>query len=1024
MSEHRIIWLVVLVVALTAGAVFVVDAQTTNVERDFNFSGTSNVTNVGGLSIGTTTVNTGSITFGDGTVFTSSDAAAAGGEWTSTSTGIFYNGGRVGIGTNSPNNILHATGPIYGTIFYDHDNNTYYVNPSGTSNFGGNLAFNNGADITTVGAVQFNNTEGDLSSNGAISFDQSEGMMMYTDYTAGNRQNASSGHFLILDTGNITAGTNLSITNLNSRTAPVDFSVDDAFVINSGSDTMAGTLTANQLTDRNNTSYYVNPSGTSNLSRWRVEDSGGGNSYAFFRNTGGSANSILFWEDSGGGNDFYIGQLNENDKLRIYNYAAGAAAMEFNTSGVVDIQSGNLNMSSNRIINVASPTNDSDAATKSYVDSAAGGGVPGGSDGQTLYNSAGSWVASTSIYVASSTGNVGIGTNSPAEKLSVKVGGNSWSDPHFAIEDSGTTNKWGFIYGGDDGLYIGRNESSQFVIESNGSVGIGDTTADAKLDVNGDVTIDGSIGSGLKFTTNGETSSDQMFTARGSTNWIYLRNWADNAYRDLAIGDLHVAGGIQGGGSYVTFNDNPAASTYYDKDNTSYYVNPGTSGVSALVNGSFEHVGNVRHYQNLATYNGGNDETGTMKIDMPKSWSNTMMQIRIQGYQYRSNTGAWEVVIGGYNYTGASGWNNYSAEVRGDAPFSKVRLIHDGDSNAVLLGNTGTLWDYPKVVVSEFVAGHSNQSGWGSGWSISVTTNESGFTATTTPAIETYLAENGNFGIGDTSPSDKLEVAGTVRANQLTDRNNTSYYVNPSGGSRMSQLRYASGDGLLIDETDGDADTWLPYTNGRIYLTSNGDIGAAGLRYRNYTDAGGYTTQFDITAGGAITAYGNLNMQSNDITNVDKIDANTVDPVYNIGDTKYATYMAGMTGVKEETTGLAKLKCQKRSGPDCRQTVDFDEVEEGSDLWLFYRTSDLGKEWEKLRVVVTARHKGGVWNAGYDFDPEANELRLTAEPVEVRGPVGELSPEVSYRLTAPRFDADEWSNRYQGESEGMTVPAE
>lgn len=136
MSEHYTIWLVVLVLALTFGAVFLVDAQTTNVERDFNFTGNNSVYNLDGISIGTTTVTSGALRFSDGTTFTASDAAAS---WTSTSTGIFYNDGRVGIGTENPNNQLHVTGPIYGTILYDQDNTSWLVNPSGQSYFSGNL---------------------------------------------------------------------------------------------------------------------------------------------------------------------------------------------------------------------------------------------------------------------------------------------------------------------------------------------------------------------------------------------------------------------------------------------------------------------------------------------------------------------------------------------------------------------------------------------------------------------------------------------------------------------------------------------------------------------------------------------------------------------------------------------------------------------------------------------------------------------------------------------------------------------
>ena len=82
-------------------------------------------------------------------------------------------------------------------------------------------------------------------------------------------------------------------------------------------------------------------------------------------------------------------------------------------------------------------------------------------------------------------GNVGIGKDYPTEKLIVKVGGPLWSDPHFAIEAVGTTNKWDFTVGASDILYIGFNESTKVVVDTDGKVGIGTGSPQGKLDVNG-----------------------------------------------------------------------------------------------------------------------------------------------------------------------------------------------------------------------------------------------------------------------------------------------------------------------------------------------------------------------------------------------------------------------------------------------------------------------------------------------------------------------------------------------------------
>jgi hypothetical protein len=143
-------------------------------------------------------------------------------------------------------------------------------------------------------------------------------------------------------------------------------------------------------------------------------------------------------------------------------------------------------------------------------------------------------------------------------------------------------------------------------------------------------------------------------------------------------------------------------------------------------------------------------------------------------------------------------------------------------------------------------------------------------------------------------------------------------------------------------------------------------------------------------------------MGANDITNVDKIDANTYDPIYNIDGTKYATYLSGMAGgVKEEVTGTVMLSSD--------YIIDFKNLEIGSDLWLFYQITDFGPEMENLQIIITPSFNGNVW---YIKDSVANTLTIH----------GTQAGEVSYRMTADRFDWMTWSNNYEGESTGMVVP--
>jgi len=143
---------------------------------------------------------------------------------------------------------------------------------------------------------------------------------------------------------------------------------------------------------------------------------------------------------------------------------------------------------------------------------------------------------------------------------------------------------------------------------------------------------------------------------------------------------------------------------------------------------------------------------------------------------------------------------------------------------------------------------------------------------------------------------------------------------------------------------------------------------------------------------------GNLNMSNNDIEAVNKLTVNTIDPLYTISGVSYATYVPSIVGgVKEEVTGTVRLNSD--------YTIDFKNLKRGSNLWLFYQTTDFGGEMENLQIILTPSFNGNVW---YEKNPLENTLTI----------YGEASGEVSYRLTANRFDWRDWSNYADNESSG------
>jgi len=126
-----------------------------------------------------------------------------------------------------------------------------------------------------------------------------------------------------------------------------------------------------------------------------------------------------------------------------------------------------------------------------------------------------------------------------------------------------------------------------------------------------------------------------------------------------------------------------------------------------------------------------------------------------------------------------------------------------------------------------------------------------------------------------------------------------------------------------------------------------------------------------------------------------KITAGTIDPLFNIQGDKYATFLAGMPGVKEEVTGVIQLV-------NGQYIIDFNESEKGSDLWLFYQITDFGKDWENLVVLLTAEGSGHIW---YEKDSVSKKLAIYSE----------TAVSASYRLTAPRFDWKKWPNKPESE---------
>lgn len=250
------------------------------------------------------------------------------------------------------------------------------------------------------------------------------------------------------------------------------------------------------------------------------------------------------------------------------------------------------------------------------------------------------------------------------------------------------------------------------------------------------------------------------------------------------------------------------------------------------------------------------------------------------------------------------------------------------------------------------------------------------FTGSVTMPGSGIWNSSGNVGIG-VSPATgvRLDIASFL---QVRSDNSSS----PLGGGHYIRGVAGSGGHLVINANASVANT------ATLYLNYNGDPAGAGpVRIRETL---------------IVNTDGSVNIGA---TGTNKLNAGTIDPIYTIGGQRYATYVPGMTGQKEETSGIAKLK-------NGAYVIDFEKEGKGSDLWLFAKTINLAEEgMDDMAVLLTPSFKGEVW---YEKSEAAQRLVIH----------GDSDGEVSYRLTAPRFDHAQLPNVLENVSVPGTEPVE
>lgn len=278
------------------------------------------------------------------------------------------------------------------------------------------------------------------------------------------------------------------------------------------------------------------------------------------------------------------------------------------------------------------------------------------------------------------------------------------------------------------------------------------------------------------------------------------------------------------------------------------------------------------------------------------------------------------------------------------------------------------------------------------------------------------------YKIGRNTSTGWLEFSGTQSGYRGYVFNNADNIVFSSAANTRLAMQTSGANNLvgidLAANTGGVQSHWfldnrggLDAPNNRFYIygpsgenltiLSGGNVGIG---------ASNPTYKFEVASGGATTA--RIGYSSGDTLTVGggagKIDVGTVDPIYQINGEKFATYLPSMIGVKEEVAGEMIISCDKGT---CEKTIDFAKEEKGSDLWLFGKATNIKKHLPKASIMLTPAFDGRV-----SYQKGDGTLTIIANTFQPQSEV-----EVSYRFTAPRFDADEWSNRTDDGGTGFII---
>ena len=565
--------------------------------------------------------------------------------------------------------------------------------------------------------------------------------------------------------------------------------------------------------------------------------------------------------------------------------------------------------------------------------------------------SSSTWTQSGSNQYSAVSGNVGIGTSSPSNKLDIQssssvaanvqsTGSNAYVNTvspsgqeasfNFKTYSSGTNyNRW--LFGKSNTSESGSNTGSDFFINrysdagsysgqpffikrSTGYVGINKSSPSYSLDVSGTAKADSVNTTYFKMSNGAVSGYILQSDSSGNAGWVSIGSttgavrYVGNSYlgitsgygssgssegtksnlRNIYLGDnagsknttgtANVAIGYAGMTDNTTGNYNIAVGGNSLRSNTSGEDNAAlgyssmyknTTGSDNTACGAFSLYNNTTGTSNVAMgysanmYNttgsknvslgylaNGNNTTGSGNVAagyltgiLNTTGANNTYIGNSAGY---SNTGSGNVFLGnyaGYSETGSnklyiSNSNTASPLIYGDFSNSKVQINDSLQSKYLKLTNGAANGYILQSDASGNASWVSSSSISGSGWTIN--------------GSNQYSTVSGNVGIGTVSPSYKLHVSGSARADSIYTTNFKMTYGAQSGYLLQSD---AGGNGSWVAPSTLISDDWVTNGNNQ-YSTVSGNVGIGTVSpsYKLHVSGSAradsiYTTSFQMTSG-------------------------------------------------------------------------------------------------------------------------------------------------------------------------------